>query len=144
MLLVVDVNAVFSALCSKGVSYEVFALNSTHKYFEFVAPEYAFLELENNMDWLLSQSWLQPEEVSRLLEFIKENIKVIPAEEFREQLPEAFRILEKHHKDAPYRALALKLDCKILSGDKTLKGLCPGKVVTPRKALDDILSNKAT
>ena len=143
MLLVVDVNAVFSALCSKGVSYEVFELNSTHKYFEFVAPEYAFLELENNMARLLSQTRLQPEEISKLLEFIKENIKIIPAEEFCEQVPKAFRILEKHPKDAPYLALALKLDCKILSGDKILKELYPHKVVTPRQALDDIQSSKA-
>ena len=143
MMLVVDVNVVFSALYSKGVSYDVFALNSARKYFEFVSVEYAFLELDNNMDRLLKQSKLKPEEISRMLEFIKENTKIIPSEIFCEQVPKAFKTLEKHPKDAPYLALALKLNCKIFSGDKTLKKMCPDKVITPRQALEDILSNKA-
>jgi len=38
-------------------------------------------------------------------------------------------------------ALALKLDCKILSGDKGIKKSLPGKVITPSEAIDMLLGN---
>lgn len=139
MLLVVDVNVIFSALYSKGVAFEVFAINSMRKYFELVAPEYAFLELDNNMGELQSKSTLPPEEINSVLEFIKGETRIIPSEEFDRQVPEAFKTLEKHPKDAPYLALALKLGCKILSGDKKLRGLIPDKVTSPREALTELL-----
>lgn len=45
-------------------------------------------------------------------------------------------MLEGHEKDVPYVALALKLDCKIFSGDKILKSFIPDKIITPKELLD--------
>lgn len=42
MLLVVDANAVFSALVRRGKPFEVFEANKIFKVFELVAPEFLF------------------------------------------------------------------------------------------------------
>ena len=45
MKLVVDANVVFSALVKKGIAFSVFLLNSLSKKFEFIAPEYLWIEI---------------------------------------------------------------------------------------------------
>jgi len=107
MLLVVDVNVVFSALYSKSLAYEVFAINSVYKFFDFVAPEFLFFELGKRMDKLLLKSRLSKEEIAEISGFLKEEIEIIPAEEFSSFVIEARQILEKHPKDVQYLALAL-------------------------------------
>ena len=46
MKLVVDANVVFSALIPRSIAFFVFSLNSLSKKFEFIAPEYLWLEIE--------------------------------------------------------------------------------------------------
>ena len=141
MLLVVDVNVVFSALYSKGLAYEVFAINRICKFFDFVTLEFLFFELGKRMDKLLLKSKLSKEEIAEILGFLKEEIEIMPAEEFGEFVPKAKQILEKHPKDVPYLALALALNCEIFSGDKKLKELSHVKVFSPRELMD-ILSKR--
>ncbi|RJS69154.1 hypothetical protein CW713_05800 [Methanophagales archaeon] len=50
-----------------------------------------------------------------------------------EFIPKAKRLLSTHPKDVPYLALALKFNCPIFSGDKTLKRLSPVKVLSPKE-----------
>lgn len=142
MLLVVDVNVVFSALYSRDVAYDVFARNRLFKYFEFVAPEYMFFELGRKTEKLLLTSSLSEEEITAVLEFLREEIKTITAEEFKDFLHRAAEALKSHPKDVPYLALALALDCGIFSGDEKLRGLSPVKVYSPRDLLDVLLGNK--
>lgn len=132
MLLVVDVNVVFSALVNKGKSFEVFEANNIFNVFGFIAPEFLFSELGKRIDKLLSQSKLTKEELSEVFSFIKKEINLIPFSEFSDKLPEAIKL---NFKDSPYLALALKLNCPILSGDKGLKEQTKIKILSPSEAL---------
>ncbi len=71
MLLVVDLNTVFSALIKKGKPFEVFEANKIFKTFEFVAPEFLFSEIGKRMDKLLSQSKLTKDELSEIFSFTR-------------------------------------------------------------------------
>ena len=64
-----------------------------------------------------------------------EEITIVPSSQFIEFIPEARTILSEHPKDVPYLALALKFECPISSGDRTLKRLFPVKVLLPREVL---------
>lgn len=143
MLLVADVNVVFSALYSRGVAYDVFAWNRVFKYFEFVAPEYMLFELDGKTDNLLLKSSLSKEEIAEMLRFLKEEIRTIPAEEFKDFLPKAKELLKSHPKDVPYLALALALNCEIFSGDERLRKLSPVGVYPPKKLLEILLGKIA-
>ena len=50
MKLVVDANVVFSALIPRSIAFFVFSLNSLSKKFEFIAPEYLWLEIEKKKE----------------------------------------------------------------------------------------------
>jgi len=132
MLLVVDVNVVFSALVKRGIPFEVFESNKVFAVFEFIAPEFLFSELDQKEGKLLSETKLTKEDLSSVLSFIKGEISIIPSSEFLDKLPEA---IELNSKDSPYLALALKLNCPILSGDKGLKEQTKVKVLSPSEAL---------
>jgi len=51
-------------------------------------------------------------------------------------------VLREHKKDAPYLALALAYNCKILSGDKKLKKKVPELVLTTKDALDILVGKR--
>ncbi len=139
MLLVVDSNVVFSALVSKGNSFRVFELNKALNEFEFIIPEFLFLEIGKEMDRILSYSKLSKEEISATLSFIKKQLTPIPYDNFVDKLSEA---KELNQKDAPYLALALTSKCGIFSGDKILKeGQNKVKVYSPRELLDILEEN---
>lgn len=135
MYAVIDVNIVFSALLGEGHSSEVFEANRIPKVFEFVAPEFMFFELGKRMDKLLLNSRLSKEELSRAFAFMKGSITLVESSRFTDKQPEALALNEK---DAPYLALALKLGCPIISGDKGLKEQSRVKVLSPAEALDII------
>jgi len=139
MLVVVDANSVFSALTKRGKPFEVFEANKVFNVFEFIAPEFLFLELGKRIDRLLSQSKLTKEELSDTFSFIKKEISLIPPSEFLDKLPEA---MELNFKDSPYLALALKLNCPILSGDKGLKEQTKVKILSPSEALSLIYKSE--
>ena len=139
MLLVVDSNVMFSALIGKGNSFKVFELNNNLNKFEFIIPEFLFLEIGKEMDRILSYTKLSKEELSLTFTFIKKQLTAIPSSDFIDKLPEA---IELNFKDSPYLALALKSNCGIFSGDKVLKEKQNKvKVFSPRELLD-ILENK--
>ena len=135
MFVVVDTNAVFSSLHNKGKPFEVFIANKVIGLFEFIAPEFLFFEIGKRMDKLLAKSKLSKEEMSDIFSFLKKEINFVSSDKFEDKLDEA---MEKapHSKDASFVALSLKLDCKILSGDKRLKEALPNRVITPSEALD--------
>lgn len=140
MLLVVDVNAVFSALLLRGKPLMVFELNSLMDKFEFVSPEYLFFELGKRVDKMLKYSHFSKEEFINVFSFIKGQIELFPLKSFEDKAEEA-KSKSPHDKDVPYVALSFKLDCKIFSGDKRLKEALPNKVITPSEALDILLGN---
>ena len=142
MLVVVDTNTVFPSLYIKGRPFEVFMLNKMVGLFEFVAPEFLFFEIGKRMDKLLAKSKLSKEEISDIFSFLKREIDFISSDKFEDRAEEA-RKKAPHLKDAAFVALALKLDCKILSGDKGIKKALPDRVITPSEAIDMLLSKPA-
>jgi len=71
MFVVVDTNAVFSALHVKGKPFDVFILNKMVGLFKFIAPEFLFFEIGRRMDKLLAKSKLSKEEISYFFSFLK-------------------------------------------------------------------------
>jgi len=139
MKLVVDANVVISCLVKKGVTFDVVLLNSVLKKLELVAPEFLMIEVGKHKEELLKETKLTKGEFEEVMEFLVEEITFLSASQFLEFLPEARRLLSEHPKDVPYLALALKLNCPIFSGDKTLKRLSPVKVLSPRELLKLLL-----
>ena len=140
MLLIVDFNVVFSSLITIGKSRFVFELNDIFEKFEFISTQYMYSELSNNLDRLISLSKLPEGEILEVLKFIKRSVEIIPFKVFEDKAKEAIEVAP-HLKDVPYVALSLKLDCKILSGDKGLKKYLPERVITPSEALDILFGN---
>ena len=84
---------------------------------------------------IAERSNFSQDSASKVLNFISSQIEFIPEEQYNDKIHEARAILKVHEKDAPYLSLALKFGCKILSGDKKLKSLCPDIVITPKELL---------
>jgi predicted nucleic acid-binding protein len=139
---VADSNVVISSLLAGGVPYRVFFLNYLVQRHVFIAPEFLWVEVENHKEELIKESKLEEQTFKDMILFLKEEITIIPATHFLDMLPKAKEMLSTHPKDSMYLALALKTGSKIMSGDKTLKKLCPDNVVTPRKVLDELVPGK--
>ena len=92
MLLVIDANIIFSALIAKGGTFKVFLTNRIAKKFQFVAPEYLFIEILEHFDELLKKTKLSEEELMLVLNFLEEQIEIIPFEEFEDKYEEAEEI----------------------------------------------------
>jgi len=135
MMLVVDANVIISCLLKKAGTFDVFLLNSMLKKFELVAPEFLMIEVGKHKEELSKETKLPKDEFDEVMEFLVEEITFVPTSQFLEFLPKAKGLLSEHSKDVPYLALALKLNCPIFSGDKTLKRLSPVKVLSPREVL---------
>ncbi|MCX6665853.1 MAG: PIN domain-containing protein [Euryarchaeota archaeon] len=134
MFIVVDVNVVVSALLTKGVAFDVFMFNSIVGRYEFIAPEFLLVELENHKEELRQETKLSHEEFNEVLGFLLEEISIVPSSVFSERLPEARRILSRSDKDVPYLALSLELkSAPIFSGDKRLKERAPVDVFSPKE-----------
>jgi len=138
-MLIVDSNVVISCLLRKGIPYKVFLLNFLFEKFKLIAPEFLWVEVEKHKEELLKETKLPAEEFEEILEFLREEIDIIPAVQFLELLPKAKEILPTHTKDALYLALALKFNSPIFSGDKRLKKQSSVKILSPREILDRLL-----
>jgi predicted nucleic acid-binding protein len=136
MLIVLDVNLVFSALLGEGDSFDIFAANVFFNKFEFIAPEFFLVELEKHKKEFLERSEFSEEGFNEVLDIIIKQINFIPFGEFSDFEKESAKILSSHLKDVPYLALALKYNCFISSGDKILKKIIPDKVLNPKEMLD--------
>lgn len=137
MYLVVDPNVFISALIMKGNSSKVFSLNSIIQKFDFIAPNFLILEVGKHTERITNKTHSSQNDIEEQVEFLLNEITIIPDDEYKNKLEEARQLLKEHKKDAPYVALALAFNCKILSGDKTLKELVPDMVFTPRQVLDE-------
>jgi predicted nucleic acid-binding protein len=135
MLIVVDANVIFSALLSKdSKAFDIFAVNRIFGVFEFVAPEYLFYEIDKRRDKIMSLTKLSKKELEDIFSFLKGEIEFVSMDEFKDKSHEAKQLVQ-HEKDAPYIALALKLICPVLSGDKGLKKQSKVKILSPSDAL---------
>lgn len=140
---VIDFNIVFSAVLNKGHSLEIFINNFLKEKFSFIAPQYLLIELNKHTNRITQKTSFSFDEVLDIISFVTDQITFIPDQEFIDRLSDAKNILKDHEKDVPYLALALVKNCDILSGDKTLKKLCPNKVKTPKEVLEMFYEDKS-
>ena len=138
--LVVDINVILSSLISQGHSFKIFELNAEKEIFRFVAPEFIIVEAGKHMAEIARRSKLPFEEILKDMEIIKKQIHFISEEYYKNKIKEAQGILKDHLKDVPYLALALSMNCNILSGDKIFKQHCPDIVKTPRDILEEFFN----
>ena len=139
--LVIDFNTVFSSILNIGNSLIIFILNIIIGKFRFIAPEYMYLEISKHTNDIATKTNFSLEDAQEILKSIIKQITFIPDKEFIDKIEEARKILKGHEKDAPYLALALTLNCNILSGDKIFKKLCPDKVRNPKEILNTFYPN---
>ncbi len=134
MLLVTDANVVFAALITGGGTFRVFVTNRLLRNFRFIAPEYLFIEIHEYSDEIMEKAKLRQEELEVVLNFLEEQIEIIPFEEFAEKYNEAKNI-SPDPDDVPYFALALKLNCPIWSNDRKLKEQNAVRVYTTQEII---------
>lgn len=130
LLVVVDANIVFSSLISGRESDLLFS-----RKLKLVAPELLFVELKKHKDELLSKSRLSVPEFELLLALIEKRIPIVPLKEFISLMPDAEKLLGTHVKDAPYVALALKLNCPLWSYEKLFTKIGPIESLTTKDLL---------
>ena len=140
MKCVIDVNVIISAVLGVGNSSNVFALNSIFNKFNFISPEFVFIEIGKHSEEIMKRTKFSQEEMKSVLDFIVKQITFISEEQYADKIKEAKEMLKDHQKDSPYLALALKMDCLIFSGDKTLKKLIPNRIINPKEMLDKMYS----
>lgn len=117
MDLVIDANILFASLIKEGVTAELILDENMHLF----APEFLLEEFYNNKTEILNKTHRTEQEFNDIYNILKEIITIIPAEEFKEFLKSAEKILADHLKDIPYFALALKLKCTVWSNEAGLK-----------------------
>lgn len=136
MYLVVDPNVFISALIMKGNASKIFSLNYVIKKFDLIAPNFLILEVGKHTEKIAKKTHFSQEEIEEQVEFLMGQITIISDEEYTNKMYEARQLLREHEKDVPYVALALAFNCKIFSGDKTLKEIIPDMILTPREILE--------
>ncbi len=115
MLLVVDANIICSALVAGRLTDLLLSPK-----IELVAPELLFNEFKKHKEELKEKSKLSDKEFEIIVAILEKRVKIIPIEEFSHLLDKAEEILGEHVKDAPYIALALKLECSFWTYEKRL------------------------
>ena len=118
MLLVIDANIALSSLISGRLTDLVLSPK-----LDLVAPERFFSEIKKHKAEALEKSRLSETEFDILLFLLEKKISLVPMEEFIDLFPKAEILLKEHKKDAPYIALALKLNCPFWSWEKRFEKL---------------------
>ena len=132
MLVVIDANVICSALLAKGKTADIIFSGKI----EPIAPELLFVELEKHKNELLNKSKLSKEDFNILLSLLKNKIRIVSSDEFKEYLSKANILLNGHEKDTEYVALALKYNCPLWSKEKLLKKLKDIKVLDANEIMD--------
>ena len=94
-------------------------MNKALQLFQFIAPEYLFIEIHEHWDEILLKSKLSADELNRVLSFLKTEISTIPFEFMPNAIKKA-RKISPDPDDVPYIALALHYQCPFWTHDKDL------------------------
>ena len=106
MRLVVDANILFSSLIKDSTSRRIIMLDD----FDLCTPEYVFIELKKHIDYIQKKSKLNKKNIELLIEIIMTNINVIPLDEYKKYIPEAYTIMKDiDENDTAFLAVALCL-----------------------------------
>lgn len=130
MKLVIDTNAIISALIKDGLSRKVI----TSFYFEFITPSFSLSEILKYEEEICKKAGINNIEFSHLLERIFRHIQVIPSNFYEKNLNTCKDLIEDI-KDVPFLALAYTFNCPIWSDDKHFKKQKRIKVLTTKDIL---------
>lgn len=133
---VVDTNILISALL-KDDSFTAKLLKL--ETFEIFYPEDGLREIEHYKDYIFSKrkNSLQKRSFEYALNFILDNVHIIPSELYSDKIVEAYNIMKEiDEKDTPFLALALALNCPIWSNDKHFRDQKKVEVFTTSKIIE--------
>jgi putative PIN family toxin of toxin-antitoxin system len=116
MKIVVDANILFAALIKKGLTAELLMSDKLQLF----APEFLFAEFSKYKDLILKKTHRNEGEFNQFLEYLKEQIVIVPKKEILPFMDEAVKI-SPDPKDTTYIALAIAINGNIWSNDKRLK-----------------------
>ena len=117
--IVIDANILVSALLKNSITRKTVLGKKNHELF---APEFIKEELLKYSDEFAKRLKVKREQVEESLQLLFDAAKIIivSKEAYSDSLPKALQI-SPDKKDAPYLALAIKLNCPLWSNDKALK-----------------------
>ncbi len=118
MIFVVDTNILFSFFRDNPV--RAIIINSPFFGLRLVTPEYAIDELEKIKQKLVKYAKIEEKELEVLFSSLRQCLEVVPMDFFRD-CKEKGLAHSPDSKDAPFFALALKIDGKIWSNEPRLK-----------------------
>ena len=124
-MLVVDANIALSALTAGRITDLLLSPK-----LELAAPDLLLVEVWKHKDEIKEKSKLGDEDFETVLNLLKKNIKIRSLDAFGAFMPKAEELLGEHKKDAPYIALALKLDCPFWSYEKRFRDMGDVKSLT--------------
>jgi len=116
MQIIVDANPLISVLISPGKPIELFFIEELDR----IAPEFLFIEVEKNLPEIIEKSKLSKQDVIKTFNILKEQVKLIPENEFVKYRKKAKEICP-NEKDIIYFALAIHMKCPLWSNEKQLK-----------------------
>ncbi|TFG21264.1 MAG: hypothetical protein EU530_00520 [Promethearchaeota archaeon] len=117
MRLILDANVLFAALIKDGITSKLFHSKSLKLF----TPEFIFLEFSKYEDIILDKTKRSKEDFRDFLEFLKDKIRIVPVDLFKDFLKEATEI-SPDPKDIAYIACSLAIKAKLWTNDKALKG----------------------
>jgi len=114
---VVDANVLISIMISGKSSYKPILT-----YFDFYSPDFVFEEIEKYKLVIFERTKLKIEELQQFAFFVFNQVSVIPRIVISDEAIEKAIELTKDVdvKDLSYVALAIELDCVLLTRDKAL------------------------
>jgi predicted nucleic acid-binding protein len=114
---VVDANVLISIMISGKSSYKPIL---TH--FDLYSPDFVCNEIEKYKSTIYEKTKLSIDELQRFVFFVFSQVSVIPRIAISDEaIDKAFVLTEDiDMKDISYAALAIELDCVLLTRDKTL------------------------
>lgn len=133
MDLVVDTNILISFFRENPVRNII--LNAKSLGLNLYAPQYAIEELRDNLSDLTKYTKLPYEEIESIFKILEELIEIKSLNYFKEYKKEGIKI-SPDEKDAPFFALASKLNCAIWSNEPRLKKQSKIKIYNTREILE--------
>ena len=116
MQVVIDANIVIAMLIKPGKPIGLIS----HNGLDIFAPELLFKEIKQNIETIIDKSRLTKDEIHQFITALRNNINIIPEEEFLKHRGKAEEICPDP-KDITYFALALHLKCAIWTNENKLK-----------------------
>jgi predicted nucleic acid-binding protein len=102
MKIIIDTNRIIASLIKDGISRKIIF----NKNFEFISPDYSFLEIYNHEREIRKKAKLSHEEFELVLALLFEKIIIFPEEDYKKYLEEAKNLI-KDSNDVPFVAVYL-------------------------------------